>query len=266
MSAFCDGDIDVWNPIAGVHHRSFPNPIVGRIAAVAISYSGLLIVVMGTQGGASVLDADTGKVLKKLRPSQEGAGFQHQTISFSPNDKWLGIMWRKNVVDVWDMKRAEGRMSGLLPSLVPLNDPSSIAFSSNEQWLAVARADRVYLWDVMTGTLRKTWICPSSPSRIHVSFANDYTIVTRTGLLDLKDCDQMTDVSPEFRGCGFHYDDPMSWITWNGRKALWLPSEYRPGAGWDTAVVATNMVAIACSSGRVLVIRFSPDTDNYLDR
>ena len=71
---------------------------------------------------------------------------------------------------------------------------------------------------------------------------------------------------PRYAGCSISRDG--AWIMWNSEKLLWLPPEYRPNikkppylfpmGGFASIAVAGLAVAIGCSSGRVLIFRFSP--------
>ncbi|KAK5654060.1 hypothetical protein OQA88_7739 [Cercophora sp. LCS_1] len=49
--------------------------------------------------------------------------------------------------------------------------------------------------------------------------------------------------------------DNSWWITWNGRRVIYLPREYKPTA----SVVSGYTVAIGCKAGQVLIFGFSPD-------
>lgn len=46
-----------------------------------------------------------------------------------------------------------------------------------------------------------------------------------------------------------------TWITKEGKRLIWLPPEYRP----RVSAVFGDTVAIGCPSGRVLIMRFSPN-------
>jgi WD40 repeat protein len=52
-------------------------------------------------------------------------------------------------------------------------------------------------------------------------------------------------------GYGFNRD--RNWVTWCGENLLWLPAEFRP----PCSAVSGATVVIGCSSGRVIIIRFS---------
>jgi len=71
---------------------------------------------------------------------------------------------------------------------------------------------------------------------------------------DARDSHGEGDELSRFRfGYGFSTDG--SWVTWRGRNLLWLPAEFRPVC----SAVCGSAVVIGCSSGRVIVIGFSPE-------
>ncbi|KAH6883964.1 hypothetical protein B0T10DRAFT_365876, partial [Thelonectria olida] len=45
------------------------------------------------------------------------------------------------------------------------------------------------------------------------------------------------------------------WVTWESHRVLWLPPAYRP----RRSAVTASTVAMGCPSGRVVVVRVSPD-------
>ncbi|KAH6623374.1 hypothetical protein F5144DRAFT_583058 [Chaetomium tenue] len=54
---------------------------------------------------------------------------------------------------------------------------------------------------------------------------------------------------------GYGLERDRSWITFNGRRVLWLPSEVRP----NCFALHGRMMCIGCFSGQVLFISFSRD-------
>jgi len=56
---------------------------------------------------------------------------------------------------------------------------------------------------------------------------------------------------PEVVGYGLGSNN--TWITYSGKKLIWLPPEYRVSS---VAISGTNL-SIGCSSGRVLIFKFS---------
>ncbi|KAI0423859.1 WD40-repeat-containing domain protein [Xylaria sp. FL1042] len=56
----------------------------------------------------------------------------------------------------------------------------------------------------------------------------------------------------------FSIDDEREWITWQGQRLIYLPDQFRPSDhGPYTCMVNGSRVVIGCSSGQVLLFRFS---------
>ncbi|KAF4772164.1 hypothetical protein HAV15_004922 [Penicillium sp. str.  len=61
---------------------------------------------------------------------------------------------------------------------------------------------------------------------------------------------------------GYGLSDDIAWITYRGKRLLWLPSEYRPALRPLFATYETGMgvcVGILCRSGRVITLTLSQD-------
>jgi hypothetical protein len=115
----------------------------------------------------------------------------------------------------------------------------------------------VKIWDVTTNACIATidlsrWI-------ENMSFDNTGShLNTDIGAIDLNASSALNTVvagtlhqKPQLLGYGLSVDN--SWITCNSKNVLWLPPEYRPSA----SAVEASIVVIGCSSGRVLMFKFS---------
>lgn len=60
-----------------------------------------------------------------------------------------------------------------------------------------------------------------------------------------------TQLSAEVIGIGF----TENWITWNERKMLWLPAEFRP----ICLSVSGTTIVLGTASGKVVIVGLSPD-------
>src|SRR6201999_2480413 len=75
------------------------------------------------------------------------------------------------------------------------------------------------------------------------------SVVTSTALSPSSP-DRLSSSSPLSVGYGLRSNE--TWITYQGRKLLLLPPEYRP----LSSAISGRSVAIGCSSGRVLTFKF----------
>ena len=201
-------------------------------------------------------------------------------LVFSPTHSLTREQWKKEEPE-WIVTKPimESKWS---PCLQTLEGHSiwvtSIAFSHDSRQLASASDDRtVKIWDAGTGECLQTLDVGTLLYNITFDPTDSY-LLTEVGhimlgqslsVLEIEsesgDADaaiaatsvKVPQESQEPRRYSYGLSSDRSWIAWHGRNVLWLPSEYRPWESSCSAVSGTT-VAIGCSSGRVLVIRFSP--------
>ncbi|KAJ5966041.1 hypothetical protein N7481_012755 [Penicillium waksmanii] len=137
---------------------------------------------------------------------------------------------------------------------------TSIAWSPDGSQLTSASSDKtVRIWDLATG---------QSVSNLPIGFIdslqfdndNINLLHTNHGTYDIRSKGPMTPVSDDFisplKQYRYGLSQERSWITYNGLKLLWLPSEYHPNSYDNFARYATTL-AIGCSSGRVIFLMLS---------
>lgn len=167
---------------------------------------------------------------------------------------------------------ADERWSPLVRTLEGHSDwVLSVAFSADGKLIASGSHDKtIKVWDAASGEVKRTLEGHSDAGET-VSFdTTGLYLFTDTGPIKLDGVTNIDATGPIQSRCqsqtqeaqrrGYGLSPDKSWITWNGHKALWLPSEYRPSvsAMWRSVPPsAVARVAIGCSSGRVIVISFS---------
>jgi WD40 repeat protein len=204
------------------------------------------------------------------------------TVVFSRDSKTLASALHNATVKIWDVVKGE-RLETLKGHSAPV---TSVTFSHNSNVLASASHDAtIKIWDVAAGEYQP--IPKDNRSQINsVRFSRDSKKVLSNsddGTLSIWDAatgeclatqdgpepddDDPYDDSafngwynavnsaekPGGYGCVLNAD--QSWIIWHRQNGLELPPEYRPSS---SAVSASgSSIAIGCSSGRVLVMKFS---------
>ncbi|EWZ28532.1 hypothetical protein FOZG_17745 [Fusarium oxysporum Fo47] len=120
----------------------------------------------------------------------------------------------------------------------------------------------VKIWDTATGACLQTLNVGAELSRLSFDPTTNSRLCTDIGLLNL-DSPNLTpavNVQPTEEAIlqranhsGYGISTDRVWVVKDGKNMLWLAPEYRPV---KSAVVGST-VAIGCSSGRVLVVKFS---------
>ncbi|SCO84450.1 related to RSA4-WD-repeat protein required for maturation and efficient intra-nuclear transport [Fusarium oxysporum] len=150
---------------------------------------------------------------------------------------------------------------------------TSVVFSNNGRLIASGSYDKtIKIWNVTTGINIKT-IDTSQFTEV-LSFTDDDTVlVTNRGHFHLKSLDDSTpqaskheaklnssEAHEEVEGrLGLGISHYKTWITAggpDGRKVLWLPSDFRPGVSATLTKPLGSVVVIGCGSGRVVIIGF----------
>ncbi|KAK7219019.1 hypothetical protein V2G26_007022 [Clonostachys chloroleuca] len=150
---------------------------------------------------------------------------------------------------------------------------SSVVFSNDGKLIASGSHDKtVKIWKVATGINVKSF--DASQSTNVLSFTEDGSVLmTSVGRFSLGFRDINTSHSSQSEpklgsteaqgevdarlGFGINHDD--RWITAggpDGRKALWLPPDFRPGVSATLTQPSGSGLVIGCPSGRVVIMGF----------
>lgn len=222
-----------------------------HVDSVAFSPDGQLLASALYEGTLLLWDRSTGAVKNALK----GHTGKVNSVVFSSDGRKLASASDDSVVLVWDV--ASG---GLLLTLQGNTDRLlSVAFSpDNKSLLSNSHNGMLWHWDVATGVLLKTYAMESTS---HLSFLNESTIITDRTITSLDDLPQLSEASENFghhkdpKAMGWTLSEDRCWVNCNGLSVLWLPPEYRP----VRSALATQKLAIGCSSGNVLILGFISD-------
>ncbi|KAK4652678.1 HNWD NOD-like receptor pc3 [Podospora pseudocomata] len=277
-SGSTDSTIKIWEAATG----SCTQTLEGHgdvVRSVAFSPDSKWVASGSDDSTIKIWEAATGPCTQTL----EGHGNRVWSVAFSPDSKWVASGSADSTIKIWEAatgsctQTLEGHGDGV----------NSVAFSPDSKWVASGSTDStIKIWEAATGLCTQTleghggwvWSVAFSPdSKWVVSESDDNTIkiweaatgsCTQTleghggsvksvaSSLDSKlIASGSNDTNPP------HYpwygtDMSKRWITKGAENWLWLPLEYQS----QCLAAAASTIAIGCSSGRVLTIKFTTDS------
>ncbi len=143
-----DGEIKLWTMGSDDPLGKFPNETdESEVLSVAFNPAGSRVAVANADGIVRIFDPQTYLLLNTLTEFKNKA----TVVTFSPNGKYLVAGGADSTIRVWDAQNFS------LLQMLRGNSGSvtSLAFNPNNAWLA-ATGNGITIWDVTTGTLRKS--------------------------------------------------------------------------------------------------------------
>ncbi|CZR46055.1 uncharacterized protein FPRO_11502 [Fusarium proliferatum ET1] len=252
-----DSTIKVWDTMAATCLYTLQDD--EAVSSVAFSADGQYLVSGGK--GSKMWDAVTGKCLHEFEHNDHAV-----SVALSADSQYLATGLDDGIIRIWKIREYNFRMlQGHTQSI------SSVAFSVGSQYLASGSYDGdVGIWDLEHYTC--LLMIEVNKDLHHLSFDSrtNSRLYTDIGILNLNfDVPKPTpEVSVNSIGVTafpgsdrsrhyIHIDG--DWIMRYGENVLRLPLNYRPHL---SAIVKSSM-AICYESGRVLLMRFSEDRDNW---
>lgn len=251
-------------------------------SAVAFSRDGKLIVSGSDNGTVRIWDAMSGNEMYNLKYHGEGVS----AVAASEDGNYFTSGSGSGTVQVWDAKtgkeirRFESRDRTL-----------AIAISKDGNYVASASDNKfVSVWDAKSGMKTHTVRMDFSIADLRLEMVDGARLwlQTNAGTMSLKihphrgsvdDCasgetslavdsdkQQPSDqqLTSDTTMLGWGLNDNGSWITWCGRRGVWLPPNFRPRVGYSENYISDipgdgSVIAFGCRSRRVVVLKMSLD-------
>ncbi|GKT48338.1 vegetative incompatibility protein HET-E-1 [Colletotrichum spaethianum] len=242
-----DHTVKVWDTATGACLQTFEGHS-SRVTSVAFSSDGQRLASGSNDYTVKVWDTATGACLQTFK----GHSDYVRSVAFSSDVQRLASGSDDRTVKVWDtatgacLQTLKGHGSWV----------RSVAFSSDGQRLASGSNDyTVKVWDTATGECLQTFETETVITQISFDTRNDACLSTNIGTLSLgpsvtaTSSPEASSRKPFIHGYGIGFD--RTWIVKDGKRFLWLPTDYRP----VESDVAGSRVALGCSSGRVLWVK-----------
>ncbi|OQE36875.1 hypothetical protein PENCOP_c011G00746 [Penicillium coprophilum] len=216
----------------------------GEFRSIAFSADSCRLASGSCDNMVRIWEATTAKLLRTL----QGHTGWIWSVAFSANGRLLASGSADQTIRLWDT--ATGALEHIFEGHTGW--VRSVAFSSDSRLLASGSDDKtVRLWDLATGFLQQVL---RVEGRVHdLAFsAHNSNLNTNLGSLGIKPWYNNSTVNTPEMECGVFLLE-QQWVTLCGKKALWLPPEYRPSC----SAFKRNNLVMGHESGRVLFIGFA---------
>ncbi|MCJ1448057.1 MAG: hypothetical protein MMC23_008570 [Stictis urceolatum] len=246
-SASFDRTVKIWDTSSGACLQTLEGHN-GSVESVAFSHDSTRLASASGDMTVKIWDTSSGACLQTL----EGHNGSVNSVAFSHDSTRLASASFDRTVKIWDtssgacLQTLEGHNSYV----------NSVAFSHDSTRLASGSEDEtVKIWDTSSGACLQTLLVGRIPRKISFDPTSSY-LLTDSSTIAISPSSLSNATKPaeprhaQFQGGGVSED--KTWIMYNNKKMLWLPSEYRPSC----SSALGNKVAIGVSSGRVWICSF----------
>ncbi|VUC21069.1 unnamed protein product [Clonostachys rosea] len=239
--------IRLWRTADGACYQQL-KPDGGRICSLAFSHDGKLIA-SGSYNGIHVWDVSNGSCIQKmespLRPIMAVAFSSDGTTLASTTVHGTTRLW--NPIDGTCIKKMEGWGES--------DTTFRTVFSPDGTTIASAHRHgcKIRFWRISDGTCLK---------ELKINFLGEerfnsyvHSIGTNSGGITFDRLMALFEDSPtSYLGSYLNlwFSRDLCWLTWQGERFFWLPPPFRI----KFCVFSESTMAIACASGRVIVMKF----------
>ncbi|KAJ3453415.1 hypothetical protein MRS44_017662 [Fusarium solani] len=259
--ALYDKAVKIWNAMTGRCEATLEGH-GDLVDSVAFSPDGQRLASASWQT-VKIWDATTGHCQATLKGHLRWVW----SVAFSPNGRRLASASYDKTIKIWNATtgHCQATLKGHRDSV------NSVVFSPDGQRLASASWDEtIKIWDATTGHCDATREVGLYLNNIRFNETST-RLLTDVGTFDLNLLSPSSSPASAlpasgplhhpYQRQGYGISADSVWITYRGRNLLWLPPEYRP----VTSAIAASTVVLGCSSGRVLLFRFSVDDPEFLN-
>ena len=211
-------------------------------ASIAFSYDSTWVISTLTDWTVKIWDASNGKCLQTLNERANSVALSHDSTRLA-RALCDHIVVLSDIESGYYLQTFEGHTRQV----------TSIAFSYDLTKLASASYDEtVRIWDTSSGECLQTLKVGMVFEQLSFDPTGSY-LHTENGTIDisfLSNLNVLPSISePQYRGLGLSSD--KAWITYDSRKLVWLPTEYRS----ERSVVVGDTIGVGVGSGDVWIFK-----------
>ena len=206
--------------------------------SLAFSYDSTRFISISSVSTVRIWDASNGDCLHTFKNS----AFQYYSVALSYDSAWLAYGLRNGSLIVRDIKSNKDlqKFKGHNGRVI------AVAFSYDSTRLASSSANNTLrIWDTSSGECLQMLKVGYFSDHISFDLTGSY-LHTKTGTIELNVLSNVNMLprssEPQYQGLALNSDG--EWITYNSRKLVWLPSEYRS----SLSVVSGDTICVAAGS------------------
>ncbi|KAJ6020889.1 hypothetical protein N7540_006393 [Penicillium herquei] len=247
-----DTTVMIWDPATGQCISTLRGH-TGFVNSVTWSHDGSRLASRCSDGTIGIWNPTTGQFISIL----EGHSGKTASMIWSPDASRLASGCSDGTIRIWNpttgqcVSILEGH-SGKIISMIWSPDGSRIASESSHD-------EAARIWDPASGQCESTLDISSS------KFLEFDKVTVGSSTIETPDPTTATSCRPAPLAQQYDLNDDRSWVNYKGVNFLWLPPEYRPGRpdfcmprkSRSNFSISGNSLALGCSSGRVIFLRFS---------
>ncbi|KAM0363085.1 hypothetical protein ACHAPK_011223 [Fusarium culmorum] len=259
-----DKTIKIWNVSTGKEERTLKGH-TDSVYSMVLSNDSKFIASGSDDETVKIWNVETDEEERTLKGHTDSV----TSVAFSNDGKLIASGSGDKTVKIWNVStgKEERTLKGHTDSVY------SMVFSNDSTLIASGSRDKtVKIWNLATGINVKSF--DTSPATKVLYFTDDDSVlVTSAGRFSLgfRDINTLhssenepnlgsTEVQGEMDArLGFGTNHDNTWITAggpDGRKVLWLPPDFRPGASMTLTQPSGSVIVIGSPSGRVVIMGF----------
>uniref|UniRef100_A0A0B7K5Q0 Mitochondrial division protein 1 n=1 Tax=Bionectria ochroleuca TaxID=29856 RepID=A0A0B7K5Q0_BIOOC len=247
---FFEGKVGLWDVSTAKGYETRINHS-SMVTSLKFSTDSNILVSVSTSGTIQIVGLKSDGYYKELK----GHNGAISSFTLSNDSSQLVTGLADKTAKLWDVESGN-----CIQTFQGHNDDIRAVTMSEDSKsiISVSRDGTSRVWDASTGECSQIILIPKTLTSISFQQRENrnWDLITKAGIIPINR--PLSDVhieplSAKFSGLGTSSDS--SWITFNGKRLLWLPFRFRPNKN-SPIVISDSTVAIGLQTGGVTIIGF----------